>query len=125
MSQFNNEPEEGSDMNRPEIELEDAITKPDLSNIEAKDPSLTDGFKIIYNKEIPIDIKLETSQGPKDIASFEPINFKVLSDAVSKESTPSRVKIILSWESDLLFHYTNIVDEETFLGMKKKQNLNI
>ena len=125
MSQYNNEPEEGSDMKRPEIELEDAITKPDLSNIEAKDPSLSDGFKIIYNKEIPIDIKLETNAGPKEIASFEPINFKVLSDAVSKESTPSRVKIILSWESDLLFHYTNIVDEETFLQMKKKQNLNI
>lgn len=118
-------PEERNDLNPPEMELEDAITKPDLSNIESKDPSLTDGFKIIYNKEVPLDVKLETKEGPKDLASFEPLRCKLLSDAESKEATPGRVKVELSWESDLLFHYTSIVDETTFLDMKKKQNLNI
>jgi hypothetical protein len=119
MDQYNNGPEE------PEEELEDAIIGPDLSNIESKDPSLVDGFNIIYNKEVPLDIKLETEEGPKDIASFESINVKVLSDAVNEKADPTRVKVELSWESDLLFHYTSIVDEETFVEMKKKQNLNI
>ena len=45
-----------------ENELEDAIPPPDLSSIESKDPSLIDGFKIIYSKEVPLDIKHETGK---------------------------------------------------------------
>ena len=125
MNDGNFTPQQRSEMNPPENELEDAIPMPNLSSVEAKDPSLVDGFKIIYNKEVPLDIKLETDEQPKDIASVEPIRCKILSDASSNESTPQRVKFELSWESDLLFHYTNIVDENTFLDIKKKQNLNI
>ena len=61
----------------------------------------------------------------KEVASFELIRFKLLSDALNEEDTAKRVKLELSWESDLLFHYTNIVDENSFLDIKKKQNLNI
>ena len=47
-------PEEGSggENNPPQVDLEDAIDMPDLSTIESKDPSLIDGYKIIYNKEV-------------------------------------------------------------------------
>lgn len=105
--------------------LEDAIPKPNLSNLESKDPSISNGFKIIYNKEVPLDLKLETSEGIKDIALFEPIRFKILSNAVSKEEIPTKIKIELSWEKDLLFHYTNSVDENEFSDIKKNQNFNI
>lgn len=108
-----------------EIELENAIETPNLSSIESKDPSLTDGFKVIYNKEVPIDIKLESKEGPKDLASYEFIRFKLLSDSINKETPPKCVKLELTNENDLLFHYTNIVDEQTFLKMKKQQNLTI
>lgn len=111
--------------NSPQIELEDAIGKPDLSKVESKDPSLIDGYKIIYNKEIPLDIKIETKDGPKDLASYELIGCKILSDAANPEETPTRVKFELSWERDLNFHFFNIVDEETFAVIKKKQNLNL
>ena len=114
-----------SEYNQSEIELENAIEKPNLSSMEAKDPSLTDGYKIIYNKEVPIDIKLESKEGRKDLASYELIRFKLLSDSVNKETGPKRVKLELSNESDLLFHYTNIIDEKIFLKMKQQQNLTI
>ena len=114
-----------SEFNSRDLLLEEAIPKPDLSSIESKDPSLSDGFKIIYNKEVPIDIKVETNENLKDLASFQLIRFKLLSDAINKEDTPQHVKLELSWENDLLFHYTNIVDEQTFLDLKKSQNLNI
>ena len=105
--------------------FEDAIPKPNLSAIESKDPSLEDGYKIIYNKEVPLDIKLETEDGTKDIASYELVRCKLLSNASSPNENPTQVKIELSRENDLLFHYTNVVDEQAFLDMKKKQNLNI
>ena len=104
-------------------DLEDAIPKPNLSNIESKVPFLTDGFNIIYNKEVPLDIKLETNEETKEIVSFELIRFKLLSDTLNDEGVPQRVKLELSWKSDLLFHYTNIVDENTFLDIKKNKNL--
>ena len=113
-----------SDINHKEDDSENAIPKPFLT-IESKDPSLNDGFKIIYNKEVPLDIKLKTNEEIKEIASYELIRCKLLSDTYNKEGVPQRVKLELSWESDLLFHYINIVDEMTFLDMKKKQNLNI
>ena len=120
-------PEESLDINQQEqeIELEDAIEKPNLSSIESKDPSLTDRLKIVYNKEVPMDLKLETKEGQKDIASFELIRVKVLSDSSSKETSPTCVKVELSSENDLLFHYTSIIDEGTFAKMKKLQNLKI
>ena len=117
--------ERNNNFNRQGPELEDAIPKPNLSGLEAKDPSLEGGFTLIYDKEVPLDLKLEESEGPKDIATFEPIKCKLLSDSTSKDAVPTKVKLELSWESDLLFHYTNIVDEQTFLEIKKKQNLNI
>lgn len=114
-----------SEYNQSEIELENAIEKPNLSSIESKDPSLTDGYKIIYNKEVPIDIKLESKEGRKDLASYEFIRFKLLSDSANKENGPKRVKLELTNENDLLFHYTNIIDEKTFLKVKQQQNLTI
>lgn len=113
--------EEISDLNSRNINLEDAIPKPNLSSIESKDPSLSGGFKIVYNKEVPLDLKHQTNEGLEDIASCELIRFKVLSDATSENSTPTRVKIELSWEKDILFHYTNIIDEQKFLDIKKEQ----
>ena len=113
--------EEISDSNSRNIPLEDAISKPDLSSIESKDPSLSGGFKIMYNKEVPLDLKHQTNEGLEDIASLELIRFKILSDAKGEEAPPTGVKIELSWEKDLLFHYTNIIDEQKFSDMKNEQ----
>ena len=113
--------EEITEQTSKNIRIDDAIPKPDFSSIESQDPSLSDGFKIIYDKEVPLDLKHKTNEGLEDFASFELIRFKVLSDAKDEESPPTRVKIELSWEKDLLFHYTNIIDEQQFLDIKKNQ----
>ena len=118
-------PEQKSEFNSRDLLLEEAISKPDLSSIESNDPSLFGGFKIVYNKQVPLDLKLDTKEGPKEMASYELIRFKLLSDSINKEDIPKHIKLELSWEGDLLFHYTNIVDEQTFLSIKKTQNLNI
>ena len=93
MNNYQNE--EISDLNSRNIPLEDAISKPDLSSIESKDPSLSGGFKIIYNKEVPLDLKHQTNEGIEDIASLELIRFKILSDATGKGDPSTRVKIEL------------------------------
>ena len=117
---------ERSDNYSKEERLEDAIIKPDLSYIETKDPSLSKGYTIIFNKEVPLDLKLETEDGLKDIGTIELINFKLLSNSTNKEDeTEIKIKIELSWEKDLFFHYTNVIKKNDFEDIKKNQNLNI
>ena len=106
-------------------EIDTAIIKPNLSILEEKDPSLLNGFKIIFNKEIPIEIKLQTKNGEKNLASFEPIRCKLLIDNINENKKPNHIKIELSCENDIYFHFTKIIDEKEFLDIKKKQNLNI
>ena len=118
-------PNKSNIQNNRNLELDNAIPKPNLSIIESKDPSISEGFKIIYNKEVPMDLKLDTSEGIKDIALFQLIRFKILSNAASKEEVPTEIKIELSWEKDLLFHYTNSVGENEFSEIKKNQNFHI
>ena len=56
---------------------------------------------------------------------FKSIRCKLLSDAINQEGIPKKVKLEISWESDFHFHYTNIVDEQTFSDMKKRQDIKI
>lgn len=116
---------ERSDYNSKDEKLEDAIDKPNLSNIESQDPSLSNGYTIIFNKEVPLDLKLETKDGLKDVGSYELINFKLLSNSINKEEAPIKIKLELTWEKDLFFHYTNVVKKKDFEDIKNNQNLNI
>lgn len=98
---------------------------PDLSILKEQDPSLTNGFKIIYFNTIPVEIKTKVKNKEKDLAPFEPIKFKLLADNVSGNNSINNIKIELSSENDIYFHFTNIIDENKFKDIKKEQNLNI
>ena len=122
-------PEESSEIksskfpNKEEFQM--AINKPDLSIINDQDPSLSNSFKIMYNKRVPMEIKLKAKNKEKDLSSFEPIKCKVLIDNEKGNIMPNKIKIELSCENDIYFHFTNVVDEKKFEKIKKEQNLNI
>ena len=103
--------ENNNNINHIQNNLEDAITQPDLSSIESKDPSLYNDYKILYNKEVPLDIIFENKE---ETASNELIRFKLLYKAKSTEEYPLNVKLELSWENDIFFLYTNFVDNNIF-----------
>ena len=116
---------ENENMSQPNEEYEEAIPNPDFASLESKDPSLLEGYRVLFKKEIPMDLKLEINEGQKEVSSFEGINFKVLKLHSSSEAPPNHIKIELSSENDLFFHFTSIVDEEIFKVMKDKQGLTI
>ena len=107
------------------IKLEDAIPQANFSKLDIQDPSLKEGYKLVFEKEIPMDIKLENKKGKKDISEFEGIMFKVLKIQSTSQSVPSHIRIELYSENDLFFHFTSILDEEIFKVMKEKQDLTI
>ena len=99
----------------------DIIASFDFREIEEKDPSLSEGHKILYDKEIPFELILEDSNGPQEVSSFETLRCKILLGGV--ENNPIQIRIELSCENDLFFHFTSDIDEETFKIMKESQKL--
>lgn len=102
-------------------ENNDVLANFDFSEIEEKDPSLSEGHKMLYDREVPFELRLEDTNGPQEVASFEAIRCKILLGG--DESNPSQIRIELSCENDLFFHFTSDVDEETYKVMQENQKL--
>jgi hypothetical protein len=77
----------------------------DFSAIEELDPSLSEGHRLVYDKEVPFELRLDDTNGPQEVASFEAIRAKIL--VIGEESNPQQVRIELSCENDLFFHFTS------------------
>lgn len=50
----------------------------DFSNIEELDPSLAEGHRLIYDREVPFELRLEDTNGPQEVGSLEGIRVKIL-----------------------------------------------
>lgn len=77
----------------------------DYTQIEENDPSLAYGHRLIFDREIPFELRLEDNNGPQEVASFESIRAKIL--VTGEESSPNQIRIELSCENDLFFHFTH------------------
>ena len=77
----------------------------DFSEIEERDPSLSEGHRLLYDREIPFELRLEDVQGPQEVASFEAIRAKILLGG--DEASPNQIRIELSCEKDMFFHFTS------------------
>jgi len=89
----------------------------DFAAIEEMDPSLGDGHHIIYDREVPFEVR--TSMGDEEVrqGSLETIKVKLL--ILGPEEAPASIRIELSSEADLFFHYVHTLDEN---GYKEVQN---
>lgn len=86
------------------------------------DPATQGGYKIVYSREAPLELRLQTNEeAPQEIGTLEAITAKVL--VLGDPTHPTSVKVELSSESDLFFHYTHIADERTFKAMREEQRL--
>ena len=113
---------QNSYINQP-TDTNDILANFDFTDIEEKDPSLSEGHKMLYDREIPFELRLEDSNGPQEVASFESLRCKILLGGV--ENNPIQIRIELSCENDLFFHFTSDIDEETFKIMQENQKLTV
>lgn len=78
----------------------------DYTQIEENDPSLTDGYRLVFDREVPFELRIgDDNSGPQEVASFESIRAKIL--LIGEDSNPGQVRIELSCENDLFFHFTH------------------
>ena len=101
----------------------DLLTDIDFKEIEEKDPSLSEGHKLLYDLDVQFELRLEDNNGPQEVGSCEFIRCKILLNG--EEKNPTQIRIELSCENDLFFHFTSDVDEETFKVMEENQKLKI
>ncbi|KAH0483527.1 MAG: uncharacterized protein KVP18_002580 [Porospora cf. gigantea A] len=97
------------------------LTKFDFAAIDALDPSLDGESTLAYDREIPMEIRLQDDEahGPQDVGSLEAVRVKILVNA------GTMVRMEISSESDLFFHYAHIIDCKLFSDMQGTQKLMI
>ena len=84
---------------------ENILSNLDYTHIEENDPSLADGHRLVFDREVPFELRLEDNTGPQEVASFESIRAKIL--VMGDDSNPTQVRIELSCENDLFFYFTH------------------
>jgi len=99
-----------------------ALTHFDFSAIEAMDPSIQGGWRICYDRECPLELRYqERASSAQEVGTLEAIKVKLL--LLGPENAPEALKIELSSETDLFFHFVHIVDEAGFRVMQEQQKL--
>jgi len=96
----------------------------DLGALEEMDPSLNGGYRVVYDKEIPIELRLvEDEKDANETGTLESIKTKILIQGDIE--APECIKVELTSEADLFFHYTCMVSPESFAELRELQQLNV
>lgn len=92
----------------------------DFIAIQQADPSLADGSRLVYDREVPCELRAmrgnESSAG-----SLEHMKVKVLTSG--EERNLSNIRIEVTTEADIFFHYTCIINDQGFVRLREDQNL--
>lgn len=110
------------------------------SVMEDLDPSMSDGYVVLYDREVPFEIRnagddihpndpQDNSRNNTDHEDgvytsksiIQPIKVKILT--LGQEDLPKSIRIELSSEMDLFFSYVHIIDYDKFQIVKNSQNL--
>jgi hypothetical protein len=78
---------------------------------------------VVYDREVPFELRVqESSEGPQPVGTLEAIKVKLLVLGEPEGSVTS-VRMELSSEADLFFHYTHQIDEAGFQLVQEQQKL--
>lgn len=93
----------------------------DFSAIEELDPSLADGCTAIYDREVSMEIRNQTGAEEVRQGTMESIKVKML--LLGNEESPSAIRVELSSEADLFFHYVHVIDGDGYRRVQNQQKL--
>ena len=88
------------------------------------DPSIADGHKVLYDREVPFEIRNQTDPSEsslQEVGTLEAIRCKIL--VMGEENNPLTLRIELTSENDLFFHFNHNIDEHGFRQVQEQQKL--
>ena len=96
----------------------------DFNAIDEMDPSLADGHRLVYDREVPFELRIQDNDtGPQEVGTLEAIKVKIL--VLGDDQNPEQIRVELSSENDMFFHYTHNLDESVFGKIQESQKLMI
>mmetsp|Transcript_27269 Transcript_27269/g.59620 ORF Transcript_27269/g.59620 Transcript_27269/m.59620 type:complete len:247 (+) Transcript_27269:214-954(+) len=94
----------------------------DYPALEEMDPSLVDGYQLFYEREVPFELRSATSvDNPTEVGALEAVRVKIL-----VKGEPGRLEALrmeLSSESNLFFHYIHDMEARGFSTLQESQRL--
>lgn len=93
----------------------------DFSSIDDLDPSLSGGYKVVYDREIPLEVRYERSDEELRHGSIETIKMKLL--ILGREEEPISIRLEISSEADLFFHYCHDLEPNGYRKVQEGQKL--
>lgn len=85
-------------------------------------PSLAEGFSLFYERECPFELRVRSKVDDRpEVGNLEGITVRIL---IKEDSTGMQgVRVELSSENDLFFHYMHFASSETFRKIHDTQRL--
>uniref|UniRef100_A0A7S1DPD2 Spindle assembly abnormal protein 6 N-terminal domain-containing protein n=2 Tax=Hemiselmis andersenii TaxID=464988 RepID=A0A7S1DPD2_HEMAN len=95
----------------------------DFSVIEEHDPSVSEGHRVLYDREVPFEIRNQTDphDAAQEVGTLEAIKVKIL--VMGDVANPLTLRIELTSENDLFFHFNHNLDEHGFRQVQEHQKL--
>lgn len=102
--------------------MDDNLSSPSVDmRGEDLDPSMSDGFRLIYNREVPIEVRNQIGNEKAHEGTLEIITVKIL--VTGPDDAPSVVRMEVASEADLFFHYQHHVDQLVYPAIQESQKL--
>ena len=100
----------------------DPLSAFDFSTIDDMDPSLSGGHRVIYEREVPFELRVQqAAEAPQEAGTLEAVKVKLL--LLGDEQAPTAFRVELTSENDLFFHYAHALDADSFQKMQEAQKL--
>lgn len=93
----------------------------DFTHLEDLDPSISDGYRTIYDREVPVECRTRSGTEEARQGVLESIKVKML--MLGADDSPSSIRIEISSEADLFFHYMHAIDEQGYKTVQVNQKL--
>lgn len=96
----------------------------DVNSFDEMDPSLSEGHRLLFDKEIPFELRIpQSTNNSADLGTIENIRVKVL--LLGEEDSPQEFKIQLTSDTDLFFNYMHITDEHHYRELQEEQKFTV
>lgn len=101
----------------------DALTStrgPDMH--DDADPSTENGFRVVYDRETPLELRVQDeSDSQQQVGTLEAVRVKILREG--DEDAPNAIRVELTSDEDLFFHYAHVCDPQEFANLQETQRL--
>lgn len=111
----------------------------ECDRIKDSDPSLVGGYSIVYDREVPFEIRAAEVPGDENAGAYEGLMVKILvqSGQINNNNNTSQhegdhnnnnnnftsLRVELSSETDLFFHYTCAINYQGYMMLREDQKL--